>query len=118
VSEAPIALVLSDHEGTQGFLQPLAGLSLWTAREIAAGATPAPRPEVRLQPPAADWRLVYDGPGLVEGRLQRISSWIEPTGFRRVPASGRRAPSSARSAARWRSRWRYAASTSCTPARW
>lgn len=84
MNEAPIALVLSDHEGTQGFLQPLAGLALWSAREITAGATPAPRPEVRLQPPAADWRLVYDGPGLVEGRLQRISSWIEPSGFRRV----------------------------------
>lgn len=84
MSDAPIALVLSDQEGTQGYLQPLAGLALWTARELAAGATPAPRPEIRLQPPAADWRLVYDGPGLVEGRLQRISSWIEPTGFRRV----------------------------------
>jgi len=80
----PIVLRLRDSEGEAGYLQELAGESFWSAQPILAGARPAPRPERPRGTPDAAPRVVYDGPGLVEGRIQRIVSEVSSDGTRRV----------------------------------
>lgn len=67
-----------------GFLQELAGQPVWSARPILPDARPADRPCVEPPSPSAPARTVYDGPGLVEGRLQRIVSELAGDGRRWV----------------------------------
>lgn len=79
-----IMLVLDGQDDSPGWLQPLAGGHLWCDRNLGLGGVPAsPPPVPRLAPPSHEL-LVYDGPGLVDGGLQRIRSFIDANGARRV----------------------------------
>lgn len=80
----PILLHLREWEGEAGFLQELAGQTLWSARPLLPEARPASRPRRSSTGGSSEWRIVYDGPGLVEGRIQRIVSSRAPDGTRQV----------------------------------
>lgn len=79
-----IVLRLTPDRAGAGFSQRLADGWLLSDLPIAAGARPA-----TLDPPLAPrargvWRRVYDGPGLVDGRIERVVSRVAPGGERRV----------------------------------
>jgi len=84
VEPAPIVLRLVPGSEPRGFQQRLADTWLWSDRPIGSDGRPArlPQPARDLSP--GGWRLVYDGPGLVDGRIERIVSRIAPGGERRV----------------------------------
>jgi hypothetical protein len=82
----PIRLLLDAHSGASGWLQLFAGGELWTASPVGAGARRAPRPQIAeaaVAPPAT-WSPIYDGPGLVDGGLHRLRSFLSSRGERRV----------------------------------
>jgi len=81
----PIVLLLDDAEES-GFVQPLAGGALWSARPIGRGAMPAPRAPIAGEFPVPDleWSVIYDGPGLVDGALRTIRAALSSRGDRRV----------------------------------
>ena len=75
MAHRPIVLLLEDDDANaSGYLQPLAGGELWTARPLAAAAAPAPRATQWLRsgggPPVSDpeWTVIYDGPGRYRAR--------------------------------------------------
>jgi len=80
----PIALRLASGGGLEGFAQRLADTWLWSDAPIGTGARPARLPKPSEASAPGDWRLVYDGPGLVDGRIERVVSKIAPGGERRV----------------------------------
>lgn len=91
MAHRPIVLLLEDDDANaSGYLQPLAGGELWTARPIAPGAAPAPCATQWLRsaggPPISDpeWSVIYDGPGLVDGALRTIRASLSTQGERRV----------------------------------
>ncbi|HSM13628.1 MAG TPA: hypothetical protein VLA66_06140 [Thermoanaerobaculia bacterium] len=74
-----------------GYLQTVAGAELWCDAELAPGARPAPRPAIEEPAGAEPEELVYDGPGIVAGRVERVRSWLSAEGWRTVEfASGDR----------------------------
>lgn len=82
--EAP-AIVLALSDARAGWIQRLADLELWSDRPWLPNARSAPRPA--SVPPAAAGELgalVYDGPGSVGGRLERVRGWLDAGGFRTV----------------------------------
>lgn len=68
------SLVLDLAGGVDGWVQRLAGGSLWCDRRLAPWAVAAARPSGPsiLVREATDQQPIYDGPGLLEGRLQRV----------------------------------------------
>lgn len=80
----PIVLQLDDAGADSGYLQSIAGEPVWSSRPLGYGARRETRPILSSPPPPTAWSPIYDGPGLVEGRLQRIGSWSSPEGWRRV----------------------------------
>lgn len=78
-------IVLDLGSGGDGWLQRLADLELWCDLPLLPGARPAPRQAIAAPAPAGEpGRLVYDGPGSVTGRLERVRAWRSPAGFRTV----------------------------------
>lgn len=80
----PIVLRLAPDEPDSGFLQGLAGETVWSARPLLSEALPAALPPLAALPSGGGWREVYDGPGLLEGRIQRIAAAWRADGWRRV----------------------------------
>ena len=80
----PIVLELDAGDEGPGFLQTVAGEPLWSARPLLSEARPCDRPRRPSPGGAVGGRVVYDGPGLVEGRIQRIVSSLAPGGARQV----------------------------------
>lgn len=78
-------IVLDLGSGGDGWIQRLADLELWCDRPLPADSRPAARPEIASAPADPDrGELVYDGPGSVTGRLERVRAWRSPAGFRTV----------------------------------
>lgn len=78
-------IVLDLGSGREGWIQRLADLELWCDRPLLPGARPALRPADAAPGTAGDpGRLVYEGPGSVSGRLERVRAWIDPAGYRTV----------------------------------
>jgi hypothetical protein len=82
--EEAILLELGGVEGAAGFVQRFAGAALWSDRPVLAGALPAARPARAAGPQPSRWTTTYDGPGWIEGRLQRIVAALGEDGSRRV----------------------------------
>ena len=80
----PIVLQLRDSEGEAGFLQELAGQTLWSALPVMPESRPGRRPSQSSPGSSSEWRVVYDGPGLVDGGLARMRSERGDDGARRV----------------------------------
>lgn len=68
----------------EGFSQRLADTRIWSDVALGPGADRESRREPVQVAATRDWKLVYDGPGLVEGRIERVVSRIAPGGERRV----------------------------------
>ncbi len=85
MAERPIVLLLDDDGAAEpGWLQPLAGELVWCDRPLTHEATPAAAgasPQVALD---QAWTPIYDGPGLLFGRLERIRSARGDRGSYRV----------------------------------
>ena len=81
---SPLVLDLRSGAGDDGWLQQVAGEALWCDRRLMPVATPAARPAEPPPREAEPITAVYDGPGLVDGRLQRIRSSVAGNGVRRV----------------------------------
>src|SRR5688572_21416914 len=79
-----IMLDLTGRSQREGWLEPLAGGLLWCDQRLGPAAARAPRPTCAALPEESELRLVYDGPGLVDGGIQRIRTFIAATGTRRV----------------------------------
>lgn len=78
-------IVLDLGGAREGWAQRVADLELWCDRPLLPGARPAPRPALAAPAPAGDpGRLVYDGPGSIAGRIERVRAWIDPAGYRTV----------------------------------
>ncbi len=83
--DRPIVLLLDDATDS-GWMQPFAGGRLWSGQPIGLGAVRAPRPPLAsaTSPAPAAWSVIYDGPGLVDGGLYRLRSFLSAEGERRV----------------------------------
>lgn len=79
-----ITLDLMGGAQEEGWLEPLAGGLLWCDYPLRSGAPRAPRPPRPALHEDAPLFPVYDGPGLVEGRIQRIRSFVARDGTRKV----------------------------------
>ena len=67
-----------------GFAQPIADQRLWSDVPVAAACRPAaPLPVAPIRP-AGRWRLVFRGPGAVEGSPQEVAAWRNGRGDCRV----------------------------------
>ncbi len=83
--DRPIVLRLDEDAKQAGWIQPFAGGRLWSGQPIGVGAVRAPRPPIRSAAAAqAAWSVIYDGPGLVDGGLYRLRSFLSAEGERRV----------------------------------
>lgn len=65
-------------------MQPLAGGLLWCDQPVGDTASRAPAPSSGIAPQSSDFDLVYDGPGLVAGSMQRIRALVASDGTRNV----------------------------------
>lgn len=83
--DRPIILLL-DEDTESGWIQPFAGGRLWSNQPFGVGAARAPRPPLPTDTSAARtaWSVIYDGPGLVDGGLYRLQSFLSTRGERRV----------------------------------
>jgi hypothetical protein len=81
-----IVLRLAPDEGADGFVQPLAGESLWTASPLAPAAAPAPRQRDDAAPgeAVASWRVVATGVGSDLGSARRVEVRMGASGERVV----------------------------------
>ena len=77
-----ITLDLRGDGATRGYALPIADGELW-CDEPLAGALPAGRPPSEPTRREAA-TLVYDGPGLVDGEVQRVRAAVTASGERRV----------------------------------
>lgn len=78
-------IVLDLGSGGDGWIQRLADREVWCDLPLLPGARPAPPPAVaRPGTPRDPGRLVYEGPGSVSGRLERVRAWIDAAGYRTV----------------------------------
>jgi hypothetical protein len=84
VREDTIVLRLGSDPGTEGWLRPLAGLQLWCDHPVGGDEARAPATACAALLPRLPLTAVYDGPGLVGGRIERIRSFISADGARRV----------------------------------
>lgn len=74
-----------------GCVQTVAGAELWCDAALGPGARPALRPAIEEPAGTGPEELVYDGPGIVAGRVERVRSWLSAEGWRTVEfASGDR----------------------------
>jgi hypothetical protein len=79
------AIVLDLGGARAGWTQRLADLELWSERPLLPDARPAPRPDAGSSSIDTDpGALVYDGPGSVTGRLERVRAWRSRGGVRTV----------------------------------
>ena len=85
MAHRPIVLQFDDDDAPEsGWLQPLAGELVWCDRPLTHDAA---RAEASARPQAArnqEWTPIYDGPGLLFGRLERIRSARGDLGSYRV----------------------------------
>ena len=79
-----IELRLTGDGAREGWLQPFAGGLLWCDRPVGGGESRAPAPSAEVAPSSSGFTLVYDGPGLVAGGMQRIRSFVAADGTRQV----------------------------------
>ena len=78
-----IELRLAAASGS-GFVQSLAGETVWCDQPLTHDAVPAPPLPSRPDRSGELWEPVYDGPGLLAGSVERIRSWMAPSGAFRV----------------------------------
>ncbi|MEZ5312285.1 MAG: hypothetical protein R2862_00865 [Thermoanaerobaculia bacterium] len=83
-SDPTIEVRLVSGQPAAGFVQSIAGESVWCDRPLGPGATPADPRGRRPADAAREWTPIYDGPGLLAGRTQRIRSARDPSGSFRV----------------------------------
>ena len=84
VPTGTIELRLTGDAAREGWLQPFAGGLLWCDRPVGRGGSRAPAPSAGVAPSSSGFALVYDGPGLVAGGMQRIRSFVAADGTRKV----------------------------------
>lgn len=78
------AVVLDLGLGGDGFVQTVAGESLWCDLALAPEAGPAPRPALERIREGETGVLHYEGPGVVAGRIERVRAGSRPEGIRFV----------------------------------
>jgi len=84
VATGTIELRLTGDGAGEGWLQPLAGGLLWCDQLVGREASRAQAPLGEIERNTSDFVLVYDGPGLVAGGVQRIRSLVAADGTRKV----------------------------------